>query len=106
MASALTWSLLGAAIVAAAGAVAALARYRRRAATELDTGMPDGALGDTATDAASKPTGQTSAIPTPTAPKPAESSVPAAKGSPSASPSQTETVTDASVNGHANTSGW
>ena len=111
MASALTWSLLGAAVVAAAGAVTALVRYRQRAASEIDT-KPDGALGDTAADAAGKPTGQTSAVPAPTAPKaaeapkPAEPTVPAAKTSPSASGKQTETATDASVNGHANTSGW
>jgi hypothetical protein len=110
MASALTWSLLGAAVVAAAGAVAALVRYRRRAATELDSDMPDGALGDTATDVAGRPAGQTSAVPTqtPTTPKqkPAEPTVPAGKASPNASASQTETITDSSVNGHANTSGW
>jgi hypothetical protein len=106
MASALTWSLLGAAIVAAAGAVAALARYRRRAATELDSDMPDSAPGDPAADVPSRPTGQTSAIPTPTAPRPAEPTIPAGKASPSSSANQTETVTDASVNGHANTSGW
>ena len=69
MTAALTWSLLGAAVVAAAGAVAALARYRRRAATDVDSEMPDGALGVTAADAAGKPTGQTSATPTPPAPK-------------------------------------
>jgi hypothetical protein len=112
MASALTWSLLGAAIVAAAGAVAALVRYRRRAATELDSDMPDGALGDPAADVASRPAGQTSAIPTPTAPtapttpRASEPTIPAGKAGPSASANQTETVTDASVNGHANTSGW
>jgi hypothetical protein len=106
MTSALTWSLLGAAVVAAAGAVAALARYRRRSTTNVDSEMPDGALGDTATDVTGKPTGQTSAVSTPTAPKPTEPPVPAAKASPSASANQTDPTTDASVNGHANTSGW
>ncbi len=108
MASALTWSLLGAAVVAAAGAVAALARYRRRAAAEIDSEMPDGALGETATDVAGQPTGQTSAAATPNPPQPTptESAVQGGNSSPSASASQTETVTDASVNGHANTNGW
>ena len=111
MKSALTWSLLGAAVAAAAGAAAALVRYRRRAAAEIDSEMPDGALGETAADVAGGPTGQTSAAPTsaaPTsaAPKPAEPTVQAGKAGPSASANQTETVTDASVNGHANTSGW
>jgi hypothetical protein len=110
MTSALTWSLLGAAVVAAAGAVAALARYRRRSATNADSELSDGALGETPVTAAAKPTGQTSVAPTPTAskpqPKPTEPPVPAAKASPSASANQTETATDASVNGHANTSGW
>lgn len=110
MTAALTWSLLGAAVVAAAGAVAALARYRRRTATNVDSELSDSARGDTATTAVGQPTGQTSAVPTSAAPKSqpksAESPVPAAKGSPSASANQTETATDASVNGHANTSGW
>jgi hypothetical protein len=106
--SALTWSLLGAAIVAAAGAVAALVRYRRRAAIELDSERPDGgARTETARDAASsKSTGQTPTVPTQAAPKPAQPQAPGAKASPSASAHQTETVTDSSVNGHANTSGW
>ena len=76
MTSVLTWSLLGAAVAAAAGAVAALVRYRRRAATNVDSETPDGALTETATDAASTPTGQTSAVPTQAAPKPAEPAVP------------------------------
>jgi hypothetical protein len=105
MASALTWSLLGAAIAAAAGAAAAVVRYRRRAATDIDRDMPDGALGETATDVAGRPAGHTSAA-TPTAPKPADPQIPAASASPSTSANQTETVTDASVNGHANTNGW
>lgn len=111
MTAALTWSLLGAAVVAAAGAVAALARYRSRtAAANVDSELSDSARDDTATTAVGQPTGQTSAGPMPAASKPqpksAESPVPAAKASPSASANQTETVTDASVNGHANTSGW
>jgi hypothetical protein len=106
MTSVLTWSLLGAAVVAAAGAVTALARYRRRAATSIDSEMPDGALSETEADVAGKPTGQTSAVPAPPAPKPTESAFPGGKASPSASANQTETVTDASVNGHANTNGW
>jgi hypothetical protein len=112
MSSALTWSLLGAALVAAAGAVTALVRYRQqRAATAVDSEMADGALGDTVTDEASMPAGPTSAVPTattpkPAAPKPAEPTVPAGQASPSGSANQTDTVTDASVNGHANTSGW
>jgi hypothetical protein len=57
------------------------------------------------------PAGPTSAVPTattpkPAAPKPAEPTVPAGQASPSGSANQTDTVTDASVNGHANTSGW
>jgi hypothetical protein len=106
MASALTWSLLGAAILAAAGAVTALARYRRRTATNIESETPDGAFTQTAPDAASKPTGQTSAVSTPTAPKPTDPTARAGKASPSASANRTETVTDASVNGHANTNGW
>lgn len=108
MSSALTWSLLGAAIAAAAGAAAALVRYRRRAAAEIDSEMPEGALGETATGVAGKPTGQMSAgsASAPTAPKPAEPTVRAGNTSPGASTSKTETVTDASVNGHANSSGW
>jgi hypothetical protein len=109
--SALTWSLLGAALVAAAGAVAAAVRYRQRAATEVDSEMPDGALGDTTADEAGKPAGQTAAVPKPAAPKPAapkaaEPVVPATKASPTSPANQTDTSTDASVNGHANTSGW
>jgi len=110
MKSALTWSLLGVAVAAAAGAAAVLARYRRRAAAEIDSEVPDGALGETATDVAGQPTGQTSGVPTATpsatTPKPGEPVVPAGQTSPSASANQTETVTDSSVNGHANSSGW
>ena len=106
MASTLTWSLLGAAIVAAAGAVAALARYRQRVAAENESEMADGGRTETATDA-SKPTGQASAVPTQAAPRSTERAHPGGTaGSPSASANRTETVTDASVNGHANTSGW
>jgi hypothetical protein len=113
MVSALKWSLLGAALAAAAGAVAAVVRYRQRAtwidgdATETDSEPRDGALGDTATDEAGKPAGQTPTAPTPTVaePKTAEPSAPASMGGPSSSAGQTETVTDASVNGHSNTSG-
>jgi trimeric autotransporter adhesin len=109
MASALTWSLLGAAVLAAAGAVTAVVRYRKRAAAEIDTEVPDGALGDTVTDAAGEPIPQaTPTVTTPTAATPtsAEPVIPATNTSPSASANQTETVTDASVNGHANSSGW
>ena len=111
MKSALTWSLLGVAVAAAAGAAAVLARYRRRAAAEIDSEVPDGPLGETATDVAGQPTGQTSGVPTATpsattTPKPGEPVVPAGQTSPSASANQTETVTDSSVNGHANSSGW
>jgi hypothetical protein len=126
MKSALAWSLLGAAIAAATGAVAALVRYRQRAAAEIDSQAPDSQapdsqapdspVGDTAADVDSKPAAPTSAAPTsaapkatpaePAAPKPAQPPVPAAKTSPRSSANQTDTATDASVNGHANTSGW
>jgi hypothetical protein len=108
--SALTWSVLGAALLAAVGAAAAVARYRRRrAAAAVDREVPDGALGEATNDAEGTPTGQRSAGQrsagqTPTATKPTGHAVPAA--GPSASANQTETVTDASVNGRANTSGW
>jgi len=101
MASALTWSLLGAAVLAAAGAAAALVRYRRRAAVELDTETPDSELGETPTGVSGKPADRTPTMPT--TPEPV---VQAAKTSSNASANKTKTTTDASVNGHASTSGW
>ena len=124
--SAITWSLLGLAVTAAAGAVAALVRYRQRAATEIESQAPDGPLGDTAADIDATPVVPTPVVPTPvvpassvpktappkptppkpTPPKPTEPPAAAAETTPNASANQTDTAADASVNGHAKTSGW
>ena len=114
--SAITWSLLGLAVTAAAGAVAALVRYRQRAATEIESQAPDGPLGDTAADIDAMPVVPTPVVPTSSVPKtappktappkPTEPPAAAAETTPNASANQTDTAADASVNGHAKTSGW
>jgi hypothetical protein len=127
--SALTWSLLGAAVLAGAGAAFALIRYQFRSAT-TDNAVE---VGETS-DAAAKPTPAAPTMPT-TSATPAGPATPAASsgstsaGSPS-SPSTpaaktpaskttasktaaskspddtTPTTTDTSVNGHVTSSGW
>jgi hypothetical protein len=111
MKSAVTWTLLGVAVTAVAGAVAALVRYRQRAVAEIDSQAPDEPLGDTPTDVDAEPAAPTSAAPKPTPPKPTtpkstEPSAATAKTSPNASANQTDTAADASVNGHVPSSGW
>jgi hypothetical protein len=107
--SALTWSLLGAAILATAGAAFALIRYQLRAATSDETVE----VGET-TNVAGQPT---PAMPTGSA-TPAAASGASATDSPSSATqaakagasktaaSKTATATDTSVNGHATSSGW
>jgi hypothetical protein len=107
--SALTWSLLGAAILATAGAAFALIRYQLRAATSDETVE----VGEMAT-VAGQPT---PAMPTGSA-TPAAASGASATDSPSSATqaakaggsktaaSKTATTTDTSVNGHATSSGW
>jgi hypothetical protein len=118
--SALTWSLLGAAILATAGAAFALIRYQFRAATPDDTVE----VGETATDVPGKSTTST-----PTGPViPAAQASPSGTGPSGASPSgaspsgasasatktaasktaanKTATTTDTSVNGHVASNGW
>jgi len=113
--TALTWSLLGAAILATAGAAFALIRYQFRAATSDETvevgettdvsgtpvaatpagpvtsGAPDGSGG----------TGSPSAAST-SATKTAASKTAASK----TADDKTATTTDTSVNGHVTSSGW
>jgi hypothetical protein len=107
--SALTWSLLGAAILATAGAAFALIRYQLRAATSDETVE----VGETA-NVAGQPT---PAMPTGSA-TPAAASGASATDSPSSgtqaakagasktAANKTATTTDTSVNGHATSSGW
>jgi hypothetical protein len=113
-ASALTWSLLGAAILATAGAAFALLRYQFRAATQDETVE----AGETATDVPGKsttsPTSTTAAPVTPAAPSGASGTNNPSGASPSATKTaasktaanKTETTTDTSVNGHVASSGW
>ena len=107
--SALTWSLLGAAILATAGAAFALIRYQLRAATSDETVE----VGETP-NVAGQPT---PAMPTGSA-TPAAASGASATDSPSSATqaakagasktaaNKTATTTDTSVNGHATSSGW
>jgi hypothetical protein len=122
-ASALTWSLLGAAILATAGAAFALIRYQFRAATQDETVE----VGETATRVPGKSTTpptsatpSTSATPTPAAPvTPAAPSGASGTSSPSGgstsatrttasktAANKTATTTDTSVNGHIASNGW
>ncbi len=114
--TALTWSLLGAAILATAGAAFALIRYQFRAATADETVE----VGET-TDASGTPTAATPAAPAiPGArgrgragraararrarrpPRPRRARRPASK----TADDKTATTTDTSVNGHVTSSGW
>jgi trimeric autotransporter adhesin len=121
--SALAWSLLGAAIVATAGAAFALIRYQFRAATADETVE----VGET-TDVSGKPTAATPAGPataaapngasgtsgtsTPSGPsastaKTTASKTAASKTAPGKTADDaTATTTDTSVNGHVTSSGW
>jgi trimeric autotransporter adhesin len=115
--TALTWSLLGAAILATAGAAFALIRYQFRAATQ-DEAVE---VGETA-DASGRSTAATPAAPvTPAASSGASgtSSPSGASGASTATKTaasktsadktaadKTETPTDTSVNGHVASSGW
>jgi hypothetical protein len=88
--SALTWSLLGAAVMAALGAAAAVVRYRYRAAIAADSETADEeALGDDASGRAA------SATP--------EGADPAAAPPKSQAKDQ---ATDTPVNGRVTSSGW
>ena len=121
--TALTWALLGAAIVATAGAAFALIRYQFRAATSDETvevgetadgsgrpagatpaapvmpGAPDGASGASGTGSPSAASASTTKT---TASKTAASKTAASK----TAHDKTTTTTDTSVNGHVASSGW
>lgn len=118
--TALTWSLLGAAILATAGAAFALIRYQFRAATADETVE----VGET-TDVSGKPPAATQpgpAVPappngasetnSPSGPSASTARTTASKTAPSkTAPSKTAddktaTNTDTSVNGHVTSSGW
>jgi hypothetical protein len=129
--TALTWSLLGAAILATAGAAFALIRYQFRAATQDETvevgettdvrARPTAATQATPATPVSTPSGATpaangastastagtaSATAAPTA-KTATAKVPAGKTPTAKSAAEkSEATTDASVNGHTASSGW
>ncbi|HEX4089230.1 MAG TPA: hypothetical protein VHZ33_10955 [Trebonia sp.] len=112
--SALTWSLLGAAILATAGAAFALIRYQFRAATSDETVE----VGET-TDLPGRP-----AAPTPAGPASAAAPASPSGASPAAAKTtasrtaasktatdntaadNTAATTDTSVNGHVASSGW
>ena len=119
--TALTWSLLGAAILATAGAAFALIRYQFRAATADETVE----VGE-ATDMSGRPAAATPAAPmAPAAPSgasgangPSSASAPPAanataskagaskSGASKTADDKTATTTDTSVNGHVTSSGW
>jgi len=119
--TALTWSLLGAAILATAGAAFALIRYQFRAATADETVE----VGE-ATDMSGRPAAATPAAPmAPAAPSgasgangPSSASAPPAAnatasktgasktGASKTADDKTATTTDTSVNGHVTSSGW
>ncbi|HEY6495436.1 MAG TPA: hypothetical protein VIZ43_19335 [Trebonia sp.] len=84
--SVLTWSLLGAAVLAAAGAAAAIMRYRYRAAIAADTEPADEEVMADSTDSEAAPASTGGTRPAPTM-----------------APDQ---VTETSVNGRVTTSGW
>jgi hypothetical protein len=87
--SMLTWSLLAAAVLATAGAAAALVRYKYSNSMEVDAEEEFGPVGQAGTDTGAASTAGTT---------PAEGS-----GSQSASDSA---QADAGVNGRVSTSGW
>jgi len=114
--TALTWSLLAAAILATAGAAFALIRYQFRAATQDET-VEVGEM----TDVPGKPTAATPTAPViPAAPSEAGTGTPSGAGTSATSATKTaasktsasrtaadktETTTDTSVNGHVTSSG-
>jgi trimeric autotransporter adhesin len=110
--SALTWSLLGAAILATAGAAFALIRYQLRAATSDETvevgettnvaGQPTPAMpaGSTTPAAASGASGASATD------SPSSATQAAKAGASKTAANKTATTTDTSVNGHATSSGW
>jgi hypothetical protein len=87
--SMLTWSLLAAAVLATAGAVAALVRYKTSNSMEVDAEEEFGPVGQTGTDTGAATTAAT----------PAEGSATGQGASDSAQ-------ADAGVNGRVSTSGW
>jgi hypothetical protein len=95
--SALTWSLLTAAVLAAAGAVAALVKYRDRAAMMVSDKKYEGGLGDDETVVA----GTEGAAPAGPA-----YSTPGAPGAPGAPAGSATGSADAGVNERASKSGW
>ena len=113
--SALTWSLLGAAILATAGAAFALIRYQLRAATSDETvevgetpnvaGQPTPAMptGSATPAAASGASGASGASATDS---PSSATQAAKAGASKTAANKTATTTDTSVNGHATSSGW
>jgi len=128
--TALTWALLGAAIVATAGAAFALIRYQFRAATSDETvevgetadgsgrpagatpaapvmpGSPDGASGASGASGTSG-TGSPSAAAGTSATKTTASKTAASKTAASKTAhDKTTTTTDTSVNGHVASRGW
>ena len=118
--TALTWSLLGAAILATAGAAFALIRYQFRAATADETvevgettdvsgkqpaATPAGPAAPAAPNGASgtnSPSGPSASTAKTTASKAAPSKTAASK----TADGKTATTTDTSVNGHVTSSGW
>jgi hypothetical protein len=128
--SALTWSLLGAAIVATAGAAFALIRYQFRAATSDETvevgettdvsgtptaakpagpvipGAPSGTSGTSGTSSPSGTSG-TSGTSSPSAASTSATNTTAGKTAASkTADDKTATTTDTSVNGHVASKGW
>jgi hypothetical protein len=107
--SALTWSLLGAAILATAGAAFALIRYQLRAATSDETVEVGGMANVAGQPTPAMPTGSA----TPAAASgasatdsPSSATQAAKAGGSKTAASKTATTTDTSVNGHATSSGW
>ncbi len=92
--SALTWSVLAAALLATGGAVAALVRYRYRAGVTPGEGEnlegPGGGTAATGTEA----------------PTPAQAGAASAPGAAADSTADADADADAGVNGRVSTSGW
>ena len=114
-ASALTWSLLGAAIVATAGAAFALIRYQFRAATSDETVEVGETTDVSGTPTAAKPAGPvspgapsgTSGTSSPSAASTSATNTTAGKTAASkTADDKTATTTDTSVNGHVASKGW
>jgi hypothetical protein len=122
--SALTWSLLGAAIVATAGAAFALIRYQFRAATSDETVEVGETTDVSGTPTAAKPAGPvipgapsgtsgasgasgTSGTSSPSAASTSATNTTAGKTAASkTADDKTATTTDTSVNGHVASRGW